>query len=122
MCPIDPVAFCSFYCFLLILEFLLYLFVFHDSGTLNIKIFSVHLYKILYVTQPGILRCMSYHQVFSNVCHTAQYSPMYVTPPNFSDVCHTAQNSPMYVTPPNFTDVCHTAQNSPLYVTPLEFN
>ena len=80
---------------------------------------------------------MSHHPVFSDICHTAQFSPIYVTQPKillcmshypvFSNVCHTAQNSPMYVTPPSFlqcmshspefSNVCHTTQFSPMYVT-----
>ena len=57
----------------------------------------------MYVEQPKILWCMSHHPVFSDICHTAQNSPMYVTQPRilqgmshhpvFSNVCHTAQNS-----------------------------
>ena len=70
-----------------------------------------------YVTQPRILRCMSYSPEFSDVCHTTQFSPMYVTQPRilrcmshnpvFSDVCHS----------PEFFDVCLTTQFSPMYVT-----
>ena len=75
------------------------------------------------------------HQpVFSDVYHTPQNSPMYVTPssflrcmshsPEFFDVCHTTQFSSMYVTQPRifrctsytvFSNVCHRAQNSPMY-------
>merc|ERR1712208_2580 len=56
----------------------------------------------------------SHSPEFSNVCHRAQNSPMYVTPPNFlqcmshssefSDVYQTTQFSPMYVTHPGLSD------------------
>ena len=119
--------FSSLTCFTLLSQRRFSLIVFHDSGTLNIKKFSVctsvrprfflcknvcHAtqFSPVYVTQPRILRCMSHHPVFSDVCHTAQNSPMYVTPPSFlqymsrnpkfSNVCHTTQFSLMYVTQP----------------------
>ena len=58
-------------------------FVFHDSGTLNIKIFSVTSVRNfvchtaqnspMYVTLPSFLQCMSHSPVFSDVCHTTQF-------------------------------------------------
>ena len=45
--------------------------------------FSPSVRPSAYVTQPSFLLYMSQHPVFSNVCHTAQNSPMYVTPASF---------------------------------------
>ena len=62
--------------------------------------------------------------VTCHTCHTAMFSPVYVTKIN---ECQTAQNSPMYVTPPSsfqcmsyspeFSDLCRTTEFSKIYVT-----
>ena len=74
---------------------------------------------------------MSLSPEFSDVCHTIQFPPMYVTQPRillcmshspvFSNILRCMSQKPSYLQCMShsleFSDVCHTTQFFPMYVT-----